>query len=219
MALALAGVMAASALTGCEKIEDTKAASENTTAAKAPDDAKAGEKSGEGETEKEAAKDTAAGEKTAKATPEEQWAVDAGLYEDETSDELYKKALDEEGGKVVIYSISSRMAKVKASFEEDYPGMTLEVYDINANDMSTKLSTEYNSGIRTADVIHSKEQTGDYMINFFNKGILHNYQPESIYKNVNQEYLKDMTPLYLKRTGGSTIPESIQKRPSPTGGM
>ena len=194
MALALAGVMAASALTGCEKIEDTKAASENTTAAKAPDDTKAGE----GETEKEAAKDTAAGEKTAKATPEEQWAVDAGLYEDETSDELYKKALDEEGGKVVIYSISSRIAKVKASFEEDYPGMTLEVYDINANDMSTKLSTEYNSGIRTADVIHSKEQTGDYMINFFNKGILHNYQPESIYKNVNQEYLKDMTPLYFE---------------------
>ena len=126
------------------------------------------------------------------------WAVDAGLYEDESSDELYKKALDEEGGKVVIYSISSRMAKVKASFEEDYPGMTLEVYDINANDMSTKLSTEYNSGIRTADVIHSKEQTGDYMINFFNKGILHNYQPESIYKNVNQEYLKDMTPLYFE---------------------
>ena len=76
--------------------------------------------------------------------------------------------------------------------------MTLEVYDINANDMSTKLSTEYNSGIRTADVIHSKEQTGDYMINFFNKGILHNYQPESIYKNVNQEYLKDMTPLYFE---------------------
>ena len=26
--------------------------------------------------------------------------------------------------------------------------MALEVYDINANDMSTKLSTEYNSGIR-----------------------------------------------------------------------
>ena len=36
------------------------------------------------------------------------------------------------------------------------------------------------------------------MINFFNKGILHNYQPESIYKNVNQEYLKDMTPLYFE---------------------
>ena len=206
LALALAGVMAASALTGCEKIEDTKAASGNTTAAKAAEEGKAGEQPGAGETQEEAAGDktgeNAAGENAAggnaASAPEEQWAVDAGLYEDETSDELYKKALDEEGGKVVIYSISSRMAKVKASFEEDYPGMTLEVYDINANDMSTKLSTEYNSGIRTADVIHSKEQTGDYMINFFNKGILHNYQPESIYKNVNQEYLKDMTPLYFE---------------------
>ncbi len=184
--LILAGAMAAMTLTGCEKIEETKAAPETVAAAKASADSKA----------EETGKKTA-GAQTAEVTPEEQWVIDAGLYEDEPSEELYKKAL-EEGGKVVIYSISSRMAKVKASFEEDYPGMTLEVYDINANDMSTKLSTEYNSGIRTADVIHSKEQTGDYVINFFDKGILHNYQPESIYKNVNDIYLKDMTPLYFE---------------------
>ena len=55
LALALAGVMAASALTGCEKIEDTKAASGNTTAAKAADEGKAGEQPGSGETQKEAA--------------------------------------------------------------------------------------------------------------------------------------------------------------------
>lgn len=128
----------------------------------------------------------------------EEWLKKAGLDQDETSDVLYQKALKEEGGKVVIYSISSRMAKVKASFEKDYPGMTMEVYDINANDMSTKLSTEYKSGIRTADVIHSKEQTGDYKVNFFDKGILHNYQPKSIFKDVNPEYLKDMTPLYFE---------------------
>lgn len=59
MALALAGVMAASALTGCEKIEDTKAASGNTTAAKAADEGKAGEQPGAGETQKEAAGDKA----------------------------------------------------------------------------------------------------------------------------------------------------------------
>ena len=176
LALALAGVMAASALTGCEKIEDTKAASGNTTAAKAADEGKPGSSRDQErrrrrrlETRQERMRQ---GEKCSRRKMQRlprrsSGAVDAGLYEDESSDELYKKALDEEGGKVVIYSISSRMAKVKASFEEDYPGMTLEVYDINANDMSTKLSTEYNSGIRTADVIHSKEQTGDYMINFF----------------------------------------------------
>ena len=126
------------------------------------------------------------------------WAEKAGLDKDEPSDELYEKCVDEEEGKVVIYSISSRMAKVKASFEKDYDKMTMEVYDINANDMSTKLLTEYNSGIRTADVVHSKEQTGDYMINFFDKGILLNYQPESIFGDVKEEYLEDMTPLYFE---------------------
>lgn len=93
LALALAGVMAASALTGCEKIEDTKAASGNTTAAKAADEGKAGEQPGSGETQKEAAGDkageNAAGENAAggnaASAPEEQWAVDAGLYEDESS--------------------------------------------------------------------------------------------------------------------------------------
>ena len=180
MAMLLAGSMAVLSLSGCEKIEET----ESTTQAQA--------QSGGSEEGSQSSEEGAA------VTPEEQWAIDAGLYEDESSEELYQKALEEEDGKVVIYSISSRMAKVKASFEEDYPSMTLEVYDINANDMSTKLSTEYNSGIRTADVIHSKEQTGDYMINFFDKGILHNYQPESIFGNVNPDYLKDMTPLYFE---------------------
>lgn len=179
MAMMLIGTMAVMPLSGCEKIEETP-----TTEA-----ATAGEKAEQSDTSET---------KTAQSEAEESWAAKAGLFEDETSDELYKKALDEEGGKVVIYSISSRMAKVKASFEEDYPGMTLEVYDINANDMSTKLKTEYDSGIRTADVIHSKEQTGDYMINFFNKRILHNYQPESLFGNVDAEYKTDMTPLYFE---------------------
>lgn len=126
------------------------------------------------------------------------WAEEVGLDKDESSKTLYRRALEEEGGKVVIYSISSRMTRIKESFERDYPGMTLEVYDINANDLSTKLKTEYNAGIRTADVVHSKEQTGDYVNNFFNQGILHNYQPKSIFKNVNPQYLEELTPLYIE---------------------
>ncbi|MCF0238410.1 MAG: extracellular solute-binding protein, partial [Sphaerochaetaceae bacterium] len=135
---------------------------------------------------------------TSSVSAEEQWAIDAGLYEDMSSDELYKKALAEEGGKVVVYSISSRMAKVKTAFEADYPGMTLEAYDISSNDMATKLKTEYGAGIRTVDVVHSKEQNGEYIVEFFDKGILHNYQPASIFGNVNKEYLSPLTPLYFE---------------------
>lgn len=126
------------------------------------------------------------------------WAAKAGLNQGVSSQELYKKALETEGGKVVVYSISSRMARVKAAFEADYPGMTVESYDISSNDMATKLRTEYEAGIRTADVIHSKEQNGEYLMEFFAKGILHNYQPASIFGNVDPQYLKDLTPLYFE---------------------
>lgn len=127
-----------------------------------------------------------------------EWARSAGLHEDLTSEELYRRSLEEEGGKVVIYSISSRMARVKAAFEADYPGMTLENYDINSNDMATKLGTEYRAGIRTADVVHSKEQNGEYLVEFFGEGILHNYQPKSIFGTVNPEFLTELTPLYFE---------------------
>lgn len=128
----------------------------------------------------------------------QQWAASVGLHEDLSSNELYRRSLEQEKGKVVIYSISSRMARVKAAFEADYPGMTLESYDISSNDMATKLGTEYKAGIRTADVVHSKEQNGEYLMEFFAEGILHNYQPKSIFGNVNPAYLTELTPLYFE---------------------
>lgn len=129
---------------------------------------------------------------------ESNWAEKVGLDLDESSEELYQKALEEEDGKVVIYSISSRMPRVKESFERDYPGMTLETYNIDANDLSTRLKSEYDSGIRTADVIHSKEQTGEYTKDFFERGILHNYQPDSIFGNVDPIYLENLTPFFME---------------------
>lgn len=133
-----------------------------------------------------------------KELSESNWAEEVGLDVDESSEELYQKALAEEDGKVVIYSISSRIPRVKESFERDYPGMSLETYNINANDLSTKLKTEYEAGIRAADVIHSKEQTGEYVKNFLEQGILHNYQPESIFGNVDPMYLEDITPFFME---------------------
>jgi len=124
------------------------------------------------------------------------WATQVGLNLDEPMEELYKKAL-EEGGEVVIYTISSRMEKIKPMFEEDYPGMTLTPYDISSGELMEKFSREYEAGIRTADIIHSKEQVGEYLLDFIGEGILHNYQPASIFANVNPEYMA-MTPLLFE---------------------
>lgn len=51
----------------------------------------------------------------------------------ETPEELYEAALKEDT--LVVYSTTTRIYKVKESFEAAYPGLTVEVYDTRAHDM------------------------------------------------------------------------------------
>ena len=141
-------------------------------------------------------KDSGAQAVTAALTPEQQWAKDNGLDLDESMDDLYKQAL-EEGGQVVIYTISSRHARIKPMFEQDYPGMTLTAHNISSGELLEKFQREYEAGIRAVDIIHSKEQVGEYYIDFIQKGALHNYSPASIFANTNPEYMF-MTPFFFE---------------------
>lgn len=131
------------------------------------------------------------------ATPTEQWAIDNGLRLDEPMDTLYAAALEKEGGKVVVYTISSRTKRIATAFMKEYPGMNVEVYDISSGTLKEKFLTEYETGLRTVDIIHSKEQVGEYTFEVFGKGLLHNYQPTSIFGAVPKEYLT-LTPLMLE---------------------
>ena len=126
---------------------------------------------------------------------EEKWAMDNGLYLDEPMDELYEKAKAE--GKLVIYTISSRTQKVANAFAEVYPGIEVEVYDISSGTLKDKFITEYESGIHTVDILHSKEQVGEYTFEIFGEGWLHNYQPASIFGNVPESYMT-LTPLMVE---------------------
>ena len=134
--------------------------------------------------------------KSAALTPEQQWAKDHGLDLDESMDDLYKQAIAE-GGKVVVYTISSRHARIKTMFEEDYPGMTLTAHNISSGELLEKFQREYEAGIRAVDIIHSKEQVGEYYIDFIQKGALHNYSPKSVFANTNPEYMF-MTPFFFE---------------------
>lgn len=126
---------------------------------------------------------------------EDKWAEENGLNLDESMDELYEKAKAE--GKVVIYTISSRTQKVANAFMEAYPGIEVEVYDISSGTLKEKFLTEYDSGIHTVDILHSKEQVGEYTFEIFADGKLHNYQPASIFGNVPESYMT-LTPLMLE---------------------
>ena len=126
---------------------------------------------------------------------EDQWAETNGLNLDEPMDALYEKAKAE--GKVVIYTISSRTQKVANAFMEAYPGIEVEVYDISSGTLKDKFITEYESGIHTVDILHSKEQVGEYTFEIFGEGWLHNYQPASIFGNVPDSYMT-LTPLMVE---------------------
>ncbi len=128
-------------------------------------------------------------------SPEQQWAEDNGLNKTETVDELYEAAKKE--GEVVIYSISSRMEKVLPEFEAAYPGVKLVPYDISTDELLEKITREYTAGIRTADIVHIKEQTGQILKEYIEKGIFHNYQPEDIFNTIDDKY-KYVTPLYFE---------------------
>lgn len=58
----------------------------------------------------------------------ERWLIEANLSDAFTKEELYERALKEDI--LVIYSVSSRVFEVKESFEQEYPGLTVEVKDI-----------------------------------------------------------------------------------------
>lgn len=126
---------------------------------------------------------------------ETQWAKDNGLFEDESMEQLYEKAKAE--GKLVIYTISSRTEKVKNAFMEEYPGIDVEVKDISASALKDQFVTEYESGVHYADILHSKEVTGEYVTELFPKGWLHAYRPQSIFGNVDKAY-DAFAPLLLE---------------------
>ena len=124
------------------------------------------------------------------------WAKKVALYEDETPEQLYEKAKKE--GTVVIYSISARMKKVKDSFEKQYPGLTLEVYNLSTNEVLEKISREYDSGVRTADVIHIKDQDGSLYLDYVQKGKFHTYKPADIIKHIDPKYSQKAMPFYME---------------------
>ena len=70
-------------------------------------------------------------------------------------DALYAAAKLEK--KVIIYSVSSRIPEVKKSFEAQYPGITVETYDMASADIMTKIMKEQEAGIYNLDVVLNED--------------------------------------------------------------
>lgn len=106
------------------------------------------------------------------------WITKANLDAEEDKDELYQKALEESG--LVVYSNTSRVAQVKQSFEKEYPGLVITVYDMRTGSIPDKLKENYENGQFDCDVVLCSDSTGIISHEFLPKGILTNYVPYDI---------------------------------------
>lgn len=157
-------------------------------------------------------KDTGSDETTAAEVAEEtedsadgaaadltEWEAASGILEtDQTEEELYELAKEE--GSVTIYSISSRSAKVVDAFNEKYPGVTCEAFDISTNELLEKVTREYEAGQHVADVVHVKDQDGTLYLEYVQEGKFYNYKPSDILSHIDPSLTETQTPLYIELT-------------------
>lgn len=67
-------------------------------------------------------------------------------------DDLVKRAQAE--GRVVVYSFTSRIARVEKAFEARYPGIDLVAFDINSTQQIARLKAEHAAKVGNADVAY-----------------------------------------------------------------
>lgn len=124
------------------------------------------------------------------------WSKKAALDAPDTTEQLYEAAKKE--GKVVLYSMSSRSKDVKASFEKQYPGVTVEAYDMRNTEIFEKIERENAAGIKNADVIFVKDSDGTMANDFYARGVVHSYVPKDIGVKVANEFKRPGFAIYLE---------------------
>lgn len=91
---------------------------------------------------------------------------------------LYELAKEE--GKVVVYSVSSRIKTAASSFMEQYPGVVVEAYDMRMPAIIEKLEREAAAGVKNADVILGNDNGGSLTLEALPSGLVEGYIPSDM---------------------------------------
>ena len=106
------------------------------------------------------------------------WLETAQLNAQETPQQLYEKALQEDT--LIIYSESSRMMDVAKTFMEAYPGLTVTVRDIRGNDIVNMLNENFDTENYTCDIVLRNDNDGILSRDLIPRGVLYKYSPYDI---------------------------------------
>lgn len=121
----------------------------------------------------------------------EKWLVNANLDKEESVQELYEKALDEDI--LVVYTISTRVTDVKESFEKEYPGLYVEVRDLRSPDLVADVKKNYENQTYDCDVVVCNDNSADFSQQLVDTGIVVPYMPYDIRKSMKDGYADKQT--------------------------
>jgi spermidine/putrescine-binding protein len=104
------------------------------------------------------------------------------------------EAAAREEGKVVIYSVSSRIFNLQEEFMEKY-GVEIEAYDLASEIQLEKLHREHDAGIYAVDVIFNNDAP-TIISEFLPRGLIWNFVPDMLVDDLDPI---EMEPMLTQR--------------------
>ena len=119
-----------------------------------------------------------------------------------SDEELYQLALEEvkDGSTINIYATSSKMKKVQETFEEAFPGLTVDIMDLDNDEVLTKCRLEADAGNVQGDVLQVKDVNGDVFFGDYEEGYIAPFYPEDICAHIDNDLLRYGYPLYASQS-------------------
>jgi len=119
------------------------------------------------------------------------------------------EAAAREEGKVVIYSVSSRISKLVDGFKEKY-GVEIEGHDMSSDVQLEKFRREHKAGIFNVDVLFN--QDAPLLLNeFLDKKLIHNFVPDDSVSHLDKG---EMEPLLIQRWSSRILVYNKAKNPN-----
>lgn len=119
----------------------------------------------------------------------EKWLKEAKLGPYEESPQNWKEieAKAKEEGEVVVYSSSSRVAKVKEYFEKKYPGIKVKYFDLGSVKSVEKTVSEQKAGLYNADIV-TTGGSGQVIHQLLGNNMIVNFVPDTVADKIPKQY-------------------------------
>lgn len=108
-------------------------------------------------------------------------------------DELVAQAKTE--GSVLVYSFTSRIARVEEAFEKAYPGIDMQGFDISSTEQIARLKAEAQAGTINADVVYISD-VPVVLPELLETGVIETYVPPRVADRLDDS---EKSPLLAQR--------------------